>query len=114
MNLHDYVVVLKQSKGVVPEFINPKYADETKSKFKKPARVESLMQDFAQLFESDKYNVGGVVFDRYTYQPVKNMLSDGLDKIAHGASGYCAGTGEGDFYELARRRCVGLGVHITT
>lgn len=68
------------------------------------------MQDFAQLFASDTYRVGAVVFDRNTYQPVKNTLQDGLDKIMHGQSGYCAGTGEGDFYELMRQRCANIGI----
>lgn len=31
------------------EFINPKYADETKTKFKSSARLECLMQDYPKL-----------------------------------------------------------------
>lgn len=31
--------------GLVPEFVNPKYADAAKSKFKKPTRLECMMQD---------------------------------------------------------------------
>ncbi|CAK0907498.1 unnamed protein product, partial [Prorocentrum cordatum] len=30
--------------GIVPEFVNPKWADAEKSKFKKPTRLECMMQ----------------------------------------------------------------------
>jgi len=39
-----YVEVLKRTRGLVPEFVNPKYADATKTKFKKPTRLECMMQ----------------------------------------------------------------------
>jgi UDP-sugar pyrophosphorylase len=34
------------------EFINPKYADATKTKFKSSARLECMMQDYPKLLES--------------------------------------------------------------
>lgn len=30
--------------GLVPEFVNPKYADASKNRFKKPTRLECMMQ----------------------------------------------------------------------
>ena len=30
----------------MPEFVNPKYADAARTTFKKPTRIESLMQDY--------------------------------------------------------------------
>jgi UDP-sugar pyrophosphorylase len=39
-----YVEVLKRTGGLVPEFVNPKYADATKTRFKKPTRLECMMQ----------------------------------------------------------------------
>lgn len=40
-----YVIILLY----LAEFINPKYADETKTKFKSSARLECLMQDYPKL-----------------------------------------------------------------
>ena len=40
---------LESTGGIVPEFVNPKWADSEKSKFKSPTRLESLMQDFPRL-----------------------------------------------------------------
>ena len=39
--------------GLVPEFVNPKYADAAKNKFKKPTRLECMMQ--VRLFEQNTY-----------------------------------------------------------
>jgi hypothetical protein len=39
-----YCAVLKQTGGLVPEFVNPKYADAAKNRFKKPTRLECMMQ----------------------------------------------------------------------
>jgi UDP-sugar pyrophosphorylase len=39
-----YVDVLKRTGGLVPEFVNPKYADASKTRFKKPTRLECMMQ----------------------------------------------------------------------
>jgi len=41
--------VLKESKGIIAEFVNPKYADETRTKFKSSARLESSMQVLTNL-----------------------------------------------------------------
>lgn len=39
----EYVENLERTKGVIPEFVNPKYADETRTKFKSPTRLECMM-----------------------------------------------------------------------
>ena len=38
IGLKQYVDNLERTRGVVPEFINPKYADESRTKFKEPTR----------------------------------------------------------------------------
>lgn len=38
-----------RTKGVITEFVNPKYADDTKTKFKAPTRLECMMQDYPKL-----------------------------------------------------------------
>jgi UDP-sugar pyrophosphorylase len=45
-HLQNYSEVLERTKGIMPEFVNPKYKDATKTFFKKPARLECMMQDF--------------------------------------------------------------------
>ncbi|KPI89063.1 UDP-sugar pyrophosphorylase (USP) [Leptomonas seymouri] len=108
--LKSYGEVLRKSHGTVPEFINPKYSDETRRNFKKPARIESLMQDIALLFREDEYRIGGTVFERFSYQPVKNSLEGAVALVEQGNAPYCAATGEVDFYEMQRRRLKAVGV----
>ena len=43
-DLDHYVNILKETRGAMPEFVNPKYKDETKTVFKKPTRLECMMQ----------------------------------------------------------------------
>ena len=38
-----YARVLQQTGGSIPEFVNPKYADEAKTVFKKPTRLECIL-----------------------------------------------------------------------
>jgi UDP-sugar pyrophosphorylase len=42
--LEDYVSALELSRGIMPEFVNPKYADDERTVFKKPTRLECMMQ----------------------------------------------------------------------
>lgn len=56
-NLKRYNEVLQESTGNIPEFVNPKYADDSRTKFKSSARLESLMQEFPRLLKAgDKVN----------------------------------------------------------
>lgn len=52
-NLPRYSEVLKSTGGTVPEFVNPKYKDDTKTVFKAPTRLECLMQEFPRLFSPE-------------------------------------------------------------
>lgn len=42
-SLKEYNKVLEESKGLIAEFINPKYADNTRTKFKSATRLECMM-----------------------------------------------------------------------
>lgn len=108
--LSSYADRLRASHGTVPEFINPKYSDATRRSFKKPARIESMMQDMALLFSEVEYRVGGTVFERFSYQPVKNSLEGAVALVKQGNAAHCAATGEADFYELQRRRLKAIGL----
>ena len=44
-----YLKILEDTKGVIAEFVNPKYKDDTKTTFKKPTRLECMMQDYPKL-----------------------------------------------------------------
>eukprot|EP01017_Pseudomicrothorax_dubius_P045185 TRINITY_DN7778_c0_g1_i3.p1 TRINITY_DN7778_c0_g1~~TRINITY_DN7778_c0_g1_i3.p1 ORF type:complete len:422 (+),score=149.67 TRINITY_DN7778_c0_g1_i3:49-1266(+) len=46
-SLKEYVPILNETQGLVAEFINPKYADATKTAFKSPTRLECMMQDLS-------------------------------------------------------------------
>ena len=52
LKLQNYHTVLERTKGQISEFINPKYADQTKTKFKSSARLECMMQDYPKLLET--------------------------------------------------------------
>jgi UDP-sugar pyrophosphorylase len=47
--LGPYVSNLEKSHGVMGEFVNPKYADAAKTVFKKPTRLECMMQDYPKV-----------------------------------------------------------------
>jgi len=51
--LPEYVENLQKTQGVIPEFVNPKYADAEKNVFKAPTRLECMMQDYPWLLNSN-------------------------------------------------------------
>ena len=64
-----------EDQGVVVEFVNPKYKDETRTEFKKATRLECMMQDIPKLFQKElgsEVNIGFTTFDRwFTFSPAK-------------------------------------------
>ncbi|MEE9369223.1 MAG: UTP--glucose-1-phosphate uridylyltransferase [Pontiella sp.] len=107
-----YVKILEASQGIIAEFVNPKYADETKTSFKKPTRLETMMQDLPKLFgESEK--VGVTVFSRmWSFSPNKNNVTDAAAKIASGGPADASATAESDFYASGRARLKVAGMKI--
>lgn len=107
-----YVQLLEASQGIIAEFVNPKYADETKSSFKKPTRLETMMQDLPKLFgESEK--VGVTVFSRmWSFSPNKNNVEDAAAKIASGGPADASATAESDFYASGRARLKAAGMKV--
>lgn len=98
ISIEMYDRVLRKSIGIIPEFINPKYTDQTKSKFDKPARIETLMQDITKLFESSD-NIGTTVLDRkWCFSPNKNNISAAKNKAIYNVPCESAATAESDFY----------------
>ena len=98
--LEPYVAALERTNGQMPEFVNPKYADAAKTVFKKPTRLECMMQDFPTVLEgSDAAGVGftSVAAD-VCFSPVKNATKDGVALQAKGTHPGVAASGEADQY----------------
>ena len=93
INLSVYCEALKNSGGVVPEFVNPKYADSARTIFKSPTRLECMMQDIPKFFPSTA-RVGFTSFERHLYCPVKNATADGAVKQQNGQMPGCASYAE--------------------
>ena len=97
-----YLKVLESSGGVVAEFVNPKFSDSTRTSFKKPARLETLMQDLPKNFTSGE-KVGVTVFDRvWCFSACKNNLADAAQKVVQNGPPESASSAENDFYEAGR------------
>jgi len=96
--LDDYVEALNQTGGHMPEFVNPKYADSTKTKFKSPTRLECMMQDFGKMFPRSK-KVGFTQYERWLcFSAVKNNIEEAAAKSSQGMHPWSAGSGECDYY----------------
>lgn len=109
-----------EDQGVVLEFVNPKYKDETRTEFKKPTRLECMMQDIPKLFQKEmgaEANIGFTMFDRwFTFSPAKNSLEAGQDAVKGGntAPGTMS-SAESDKYIQNQRKLKHMGVdlHVT-
>ncbi len=112
VRLGTYVEILRDSRGVVAEFVNPKYADSSRTRFQKPTRLETLMQDLPRLFGPER-RVGVTVFERsWCFSANKNRVEDAAAKHAAKAPPESAATAESDFYKAGRMRLVAAGVRV--
>lgn len=93
-----YVDTLERTSGIIAEFVNPKYADASKTKFKSSTRLECMMQDFPLALPSDA-QVGFTMFDQWcSYSPVKNNRTDAEKKFKSGNHPQSGTTGEADHF----------------
>ncbi|MEM1157631.1 MAG: UTP--glucose-1-phosphate uridylyltransferase [Verrucomicrobiota bacterium] len=112
IKLSSYLEILERTQGIIAEFVNPKYADQTRTTFRKPTRLETMMQDLAKLYDS-KHRIGVSVFDRsWAFSANKNNVSDAAAKHAAGGPPESAVTAESDFYQAGRRRLSAAGVTV--
>lgn len=110
IRLAPYLKVLESSGGIIAEFVNPKFADATKTTFKKPARLETMMQDLPKLFVSGE-KVGVTVFERgWCFSACKNALADAAEKVRGGGPPESASSAENDFYGTGRRKLAMAGM----
>jgi UDP-sugar pyrophosphorylase len=110
-----------EDQGIVLEFVNPKYKDSTRTDFKKPTRLECMMQDIPKLFQKEigeEANIGFTTFDRwFTFSPAKNSLPAGVEAVQQGSS--APGTmssAESDTYIQNQRklRFAGMDIPVTS
>ncbi len=113
IKLSTYTRILERTQGIIAEFVNPKYADATRTSFKKPTRLETMMQDLAKLFGPDE-KVGVSVFDRrWSFSANKNNVADAAAKHAAGGPPESGASAESDFYLAGRRKLAAAGMAVT-
>lgn len=110
-NLKGYSEVLERTKGIMPEFVNPKYKDEAKTIFKKPARLECMMQDFPTVLTGEKVGFTSISADM-CFSPVKNATADGVALQAKGTAPGVAASGESDQYGAFKRIMRSVGCQV--
>jgi UDP-sugar pyrophosphorylase len=85
-----YVERLKATGGIVPEFVNPKYANAERTIFKSPTRLECMMQDYPKLI-NENGRVGFTTYPTwYCFSPVKNNINDALTCFKKGLPSFGA------------------------
>ena len=83
--------------------MNPKYKDEAKTLFKKPTRLECMMQDFPKLFSAE-HRVGFTQIERWlSFSAVKNNPTDARAKYDKTSFAESASTGEASAYYFGRQ-----------
>ena len=118
IELSSYAKTLRgEDQGVVLEFLNPKYKDSTRTDFKKPTRLECMMQDIPKLFQKElgaSANIGFTSFDRwFTFSPAKNSLESGQEAVVGGSTAPCTmSSAESDMYVQNQRKLKYLGVDV--
>ena len=53
LKAESYLPALEKTQGIIAEFVNPKYKDDTRTAFKSSTRLECMMQDFPHGLPSD-------------------------------------------------------------
>ena len=112
IRMEPYLRVLESSRGIIAEFVNPKFDDASRTRFKKPARLETMMQDLPKLFTSGE-KVGVTIFDRaWCFSPCKNNLAEAAQKAAQNGPPESASSAENDFYLAGRVRLRSAGMAV--
>lgn len=80
--------------GVIGEFVNPKYADASRTTFKSSTRLECMMQDYPKALPASA-KVGFTVINQVwaAYSPVKNSPADARAKAGGGTPSHSATSG---------------------
>jgi len=108
----EYCNNLDKTGGVIPEFVNPKYANAEKTVFKSPTRLECMMQDYPKVLEASAKVGFTTVPSWLAYSPCKNNVEDAAIAAKSNIPPSCAFTSESDHYnsivEILRRHKVNV------
>ena len=108
----EYCDNLDKTGGVIPEFVNPKYANAEKTLFKSPTRLECMMQDYPKLLKSTG-EVGFTMYETwFCFSPAKNNIKDAAGLVAKGVPSYGAAEAEWNFYNWSNKMLTIAGVEI--
>lgn len=110
--LAPYVATLEKTHGVMGEFVNPKYADAARTVFKKPTRLECMMQDYPKVLAKTA-KVGFTSLPAwYSFSPVKNNAADAAKAAQGGTPPGSASSGEADQYYVFAEQLRLLGCQV--
>jgi len=113
IKLASYVNILERTGGIIAEFVNPKYADGTRTAFKKPTRLETMMQDLPKLFGPEE-KAGVTVFERrWAFSAVKNNIQEAAARHAAGGPPESGSSAESDFYLAGRMKLAAAGMKVS-
>jgi len=110
--LEPYVHVLTRTSGLMGEFVNPKYVDATKTTFKKPTRLECMMQDYPKALSADAKVGFTLAPSWFCYSPCKNNSVDAAESVKSGVPAGSAFTAESDQYFASSEVLRLLGVQV--
>jgi UDP-sugar pyrophosphorylase len=106
----EYCSNLDKTGGVIPEFVNPKYANSEKTVFKSPTRLECMMQDYPKLLSSTG-EVGFTMYETwYCFSPAKSNTVDAAALYNKGVPTYGAAEAEFNFYNWTNKMLALAGV----
>jgi UDP-sugar pyrophosphorylase len=110
--INEYCDNLDKTGGVIPEFVNPKYANADKTIFKSPTRLECMMQDYPKLLSSTG-EVGFTMYETwYCFSPAKSNTADAAALFNKGVPTYGAAESEFNFYNWSNKMLELAGVDI--
>lgn len=108
----EYFQKLSETGGIIPEFVNPKYANAERTEFKSATRLECMMQDYPKLLTSTG-EVGFTMYETwYCFSPAKNNIKDAAACVAKGIPSYGAAEAEYNFFEWTNKMFELAGVEI--
>eukprot|EP01039_Chlorochromonas_danica_P004185 gene4185-4598_t len=110
--LEPYLAVLEKTHGLMPEFVNPKYKDATRTTFKKPTRLECMMQDYPKLLPNESKVGFTNAPDWLCFSACKNNSADAAVAAASGIPAASPYTAECAQYHVYAELLRGLGAEV--
>ncbi|MBU0547362.1 MAG: UTP--glucose-1-phosphate uridylyltransferase [Candidatus Omnitrophica bacterium] len=107
-----YQETLDRTKGIMPEFVNPKFTDDTKTVFE-PVRLETMMQDLAKVVTPNaKVSATNYLDKREVFSPVKNDSVGAEKQLEKGNYPDHIATGAADYYKRNRKLLAQAGMKV--